>query len=117
MNPILIRIENDDAFGPATPVGAPCGTPVAHTRTAGHQTLTVGSSAGLWECSPGRFRRQVAQAEYSYFISGEGCFIPDGGTPIAFRAGDSMYFPANTEGEWHVRQTVRKAYLIMAAEP
>jgi len=115
MNPIVIRVENDAAFGPEAPVGAPCGEPIAQTRTAGHQPVTPqGTSAGVWECSPGRFRRQVPHAEYSYFISGEGSFTPDGGAPVEFRAGDSIYFAAHTQGEWHVRQTVRKAYLIIA---
>ena len=114
MNPIVIRVQNDAAFGPAAPVGTPCGEPIAQTRTAGHQALTPqGTSAGVWECSPGRFRRQVPQAEFSYFISGEGSFTPEGGTPVSFGAGDAIYFAANTQGVWHVRKTVRKAYLLM----
>ena len=48
MNPIVIRVQNDAAFGPAAPVGAPCGEPIAQTRTAGHQALTPqGTSAGV----------------------------------------------------------------------
>lgn len=113
--PIVIRGGDDAAFGPITPVGAPCGEPVAQTRTAGHRTVTPqGASAGIWECTPGCFRRQVAQAEYSYFISGAGSFTPDGGDSVEFSAGDSIYFEKNTQGEWNIRETVRKAYLIIA---
>ena len=114
MNPVLIHLEHDTAFGPSAAVGAPLGEPVAMARTALHQELAgQGASTGLWECTPGRFRRQVAQAEYSYIISGEGSFTPDGGEPVVFGAGDALYFAANTQGTWDVRQTVRKTYLIL----
>ncbi|MNR32222.1 Cupin domain protein [compost metagenome] len=52
------------------------------------------------------------EAEYSYIVSGEGSFTPDGGESIEFRAGDALYFPANTEGTWDIRQALRKTYLI-----
>ncbi|MNF39516.1 hypothetical protein D3C81_1706380 [compost metagenome] len=114
MNPVLIRLEHDDAFAPAAPVGAPLGQPVALARTALHQELPgQGASVGIWECTPGRFRRQVAQAEYSYFICGGGSFTPDGGESIEFGAGDAIYFAADTQGTWDIRQTVRKTYLIL----
>lgn len=114
MNPVLIHLESDAAFGPAAAVGAPLGEPVAMARTALHQELAgQGASTGLWECTPGRFRRQVAQAEYSYIISGEGSFTPDGAEAIVFGPGDALYFAANTQGTWDVRQTVRKTYLIL----
>ncbi len=112
MNPVLIRIEDDGAFGAPAAVGAPTSAQVAMARTAGN-TKTPAGNAGIWECTPGRFRRQVAQAEYSYFIEGEGSFTTDGGMPVEFRAGDSIYFAANTQGEWDIRKTVRKAYLIL----
>lgn len=114
MNPVLIHLQNDDAFSEATPVGAPVGEPVAQARTAQHQEIPSQNVAtGFWECSPGRFRRQVAQAEYSYIIEGEGSFTPDGGDTIEFRASDALYFAANTQGTWEVRRTVRKNYLIL----
>lgn len=112
MNPILIRVEDDTAFTAPAPVGAPTGAQLAMTRTAGH-TDTPSGGVGIWECTPGRFRRQVIQAEYSSFIEGEGSFTPDGGDPIEFRAGDSIYFAAGSQGEWNIRKTVRKTYLIL----
>lgn len=111
MNPILVRAE-EHAFTAPAPVGAPTGAPVATMRIAGHTDIPAGG-AGIWECTPGRFRRQVAPAEYSYFIAGEGSFTPDGGPPVAFRAGDAMYFAPDTQGEWEILTTVRKAYLIL----
>lgn len=111
-SPVLIRVENDSAFSAPAAVGAPTSDEIAHARTAGN-TQTPAGNAGIWECTPGRFRRQVAQAEYSYFISGEGSFTPDGGGTVEFRAGDSIWFAPDTQGEWDIRQTVRKAYLIL----
>ncbi|MBR2691929.1 MAG: cupin domain-containing protein [Aquamicrobium sp.] len=108
MSPTLIRA---DAFGAPVAVSRPTSEPAALFRTAADQEIPVGST-GFWECTPGRFRRQVPQAEYSYFISGQGSFTPDGGEPIPFRAGDAIYFAANTEGEWNIIETVRKTYLI-----
>lgn len=113
MPPTLIRLENEDAFGPPVTLGASTGEQVATARVAADRQIPVGST-GFWECTPGRFRRQVAEAEYSYFISGRGSFTPDGHEKIEFRAGDSIYFPANTQGEWEILETVRKAYVIFA---
>lgn len=114
MSPVLVRFNGEGSFGAATPVGAPTSTPAAHYRTAAHQAVSEnGTSLGLWECTPGRFRRQVASAEFSYFIEGEGSFTPDGGSTIEFRAGDSIYFEPNTQGEWDIRETVIKSYLIL----
>jgi len=114
MSPLLIRLHDEDAFTAATPVGQPIGNPIAMSRVAGHRALEDRNAmTGIWECSPGQFRRQVAEAEYSYIISGEGSFTPDDGKPIELRAGDALYFAANTHGVWDIRQTVRKTYLIL----
>ncbi|HHM6007008.1 TPA: cupin domain-containing protein, partial [Pseudomonas aeruginosa] len=73
MNPSLIRLDDESPFTSPTPVGQPLGEPVALTRTAAHRPLADGNGVtGIWECTPGRFRRQVEQAEYSYIVSGEG---------------------------------------------
>lgn len=114
MKPIVVRIENDKDFGADVPVGAPLGELLAITRTANDQQVTAsGSHMGVWECSPGRFKRMVPQAEYSYFLSGAGSFTPEGGEPVQFRAGDMIYFQPDTQGVWDIRQTIRKAYLII----
>lgn len=114
MSPLLIRLNDESSFTEAAPVGQPIGQPVAMSRTAGHRALAdSNATTGIWECSPGRFRRQVMEAEYSYIISGEGSFTPDDGETIEFGAGDALYFAANTEGTWDIRQTLRKTYLIL----
>ncbi|MCW2269749.1 Cupin domain protein [compost metagenome] len=101
-------------FGEAVTLGNTQQEPLAKARTAAHQPLPDARGAtGIWECSPGSFRRQVAQAEYSYIVSGAGTFTPDNGEPVAFAAGDALYFPANTHGTWTLQESVRKTYVIL----
>ena len=84
------------------------------TRTAlARDVESQNVSTGIWECTPGRLRRQIMQAEYSYFIEGKGVFAPDVGEPIAFQAGDAIYFAPSTHGIWEITEIVRKTYLIL----
>jgi uncharacterized cupin superfamily protein len=71
------------------------------------------NSTGLWECEPGKFARSVAQAEVMHILRGAGTFTPAGGTPLEFRAGDTLFFPQNTTGAWDVKETIRKLYVIL----
>jgi uncharacterized cupin superfamily protein len=114
MSPILIRITSDDDFTPASPVTLPISEQVSLTRVAQHKALSEPmASTGFWECTPGVWHRQVLQAEYSYFISGEGSFTATKGECIEFKAGDALFFPANSTGVWNIRKTVKKAYFII----
>lgn len=67
---------------------------------------------GIWECTPGVWRRQVNQAEFCHIISGLCTFTPEGGEPFTMRAGDAVLFPANTIGVWNIQETVRKTYVL-----
>ena len=69
--------------------------------------------AGVWECSPGRFQRQVASGEVMHILSGACSFTPTGGEPVQIGAGDTLFFPANTTGVWHIRETVRKVFVLV----
>lgn len=98
------------------------GTP-AHSRSHPPSALSgihvelegAGNSrTGIWECSPGRFDRQLAQAEVMHILKGACSFTPTGGEPQEIRAGDSLFFPANTVGVWDVRETLRKLYVVLA---
>ncbi len=73
-----------------------------------------GADSGVWECSPGTFRRATANAEVMHFIAGECTFTRDGGDPIHISAGDTVAFPANTQGVWVVRSTIRKVYVSLS---
>ncbi|MCI1037273.1 MULTISPECIES: cupin domain-containing protein [Pseudomonadaceae] len=103
------------AFGEPVILEPAASQPPALARVAHSQALVDGrGDVGVWECTPGQFKRQVRQAEYSYIVSGEGCFTPDGGEPVYFSAGDVLYFTADTLGVWDIRSTVRKTYMILA---
>lgn len=70
-----------------------------------------GSEAGIRECAPGTWTRQVMNAEISTFVKGHALFHPDDGETINIKAGDTVYFDENSKGTWEVKETVRKAYL------
>jgi uncharacterized cupin superfamily protein len=70
-----------------------------------------GSEGGIWECTPGKFTREVMQAELTTFLQGRCIFHPENGEPIEIEAGDVLYFPENSKGIWEIIETVRKAYL------
>lgn len=69
-------------------------------------SITSGSNPsnrfGIWECSPGRWRREVRQAEFCHFLSGRATFTPDDGPPLEIAAGDVVHFSASTHGVWDV---------------
>ena len=100
------------ALGEATPVAVPLGEPVAATRCIS-EARTDGVETGIWECSPGRWRRHIVQQEFCHFISGHCTFTPDGGEPIEIRAGDAILFPQGTTGIWDIHETVRKSFVLI----
>ena len=97
------------------PVGLPEGRKVAKLR--GQRLIdpeTVkGPGMGIWECSPGKWRRQVVTAEFAHFVKGRAIFHADSGETIEIEAGDSIYFPAKTGGIWEILATVRKNYVML----
>jgi uncharacterized protein len=68
---------------------------------------------GIWECSPGRWRRQIRDAEFAHFLSGRCTFIADDGQRLEIEAGDTTYWPANSMGVWEIHETVRKVYILL----
>jgi uncharacterized cupin superfamily protein len=74
-----------------------------------------GTETGIWECTPGTWRRQVTQSESCTFVKGHAIFHADSGETIDIRSGTAIFFPANTTGIWEVRETLRKVY--MTVEP
>jgi uncharacterized cupin superfamily protein len=104
--------------GPAKPVPVPLSEPVSAV-----QSISLSSSArptnrlGVWECSPGVWRRQVVQAEFCHFLSGRAIFYPDEGEPIAIGAGDVVHFPENSAGHWDILEQCRKIFLVFDEGP
>ena len=104
-----IALQGLEAWGTA---GLP-GTP--EIQVSGVQKVIRGSEAidtGIFECTPGTYRRSVKQAEVMHFLSGRGRFTPDGEDTVHFTGGDTLFFEAHTEGTWEVEETMRKVYVI-----
>ena len=95
-----------------TPVAVPLSEPVAINSTHDVEHAD-GVAAGIWECTPGRWRRQIAQQEFCHFIAGRCTVTPDGGEPLQIEAGDALMLPANCTGIWDVTETVRKTFVLM----
>lgn len=116
MNSTIIKFRIDemaDRFDAPESVAAPLGEPVSKVRSASVvPPSSPKTEVGLWECSPGRWRRQVLQAELCHFLKGDCTFTPDGGEPIVIGAGDVLYFPANSTGIWDVRSASRKIFMV-----
>ena len=57
------------------------------------------------------------EREFAHFVSGRARFIPDDGEPFDIRAGDAVWFPADTTGTWDITETLRKTYVIVGFSP
>ena len=69
--------------------------------------------AGIWECTPGKWHRQIKKAEFTHFLAGRCTFTAESGQRVEIEAGDTLYFPANSMGVWDVHETVRKVYILI----
>ena len=96
----------------SSPVAVPLGQPVAVTSTTSVQR-SDGVETGIWEYTPGRWRRQITQQEFCHFIKGRCTFTPDDGEPLVIEAGDALMLPANSTGTWDIQETVRKTYVLI----
>jgi len=97
------------------PVTEPEGERIGQVR--GREQVSVVGGAfriGVWECSPGRWRRQVMEREFAHFVAGRARFIPDQGEPFDINSDDAVWFSANTTGTWDITETLRKTYVIVA---
>ena len=112
MQPVLISSPTKMALPDVGPVARPIGQPVAQLKCSEAVSLPDKQvEAGVWECTPGVWSRQVKQAELCHFVAGHCFFTPEGGQSIEIRAGDAVFFPPNSRGIWDVRETVRKTYV------
>ena len=115
MPPVLIRNAANLPLPDVGPVAVPLGQPVAHLRCfEAFEDKARQIEAGVWECSPGVWKRQVLLAELCHFISGHAFFTPESGETFEIKAGDAVFFPPNSRGTWDVRQTIRKTYVTFS---
>lgn len=108
-NVIQIPSEQLDDWGP---VPVPVGELICRVRGLSLGQNADGSEAGVWECSPGKFVRQIMQPEVSTFLQGRARFYPEGGEPYDIQAGDVIYYPPNSKGVWEIFETVRKTFFV-----
>jgi len=112
MQPVLISSPTKMALPEVGPVAAPMGLPVSQLKCSEAVSLPDKQvEAGVWECTPGVWSRQVKQAELCHFVAGHCYFTPEGGQSIEIKAGDAVFFPLNSRGIWDVKETVRKTYV------
>ncbi|MFI7864379.1 cupin domain-containing protein [Ectopseudomonas khazarica] len=112
MNITHFRNTPDIVLDESNPVAVPLSEPVAVASTTSVER-SDGVETGVWECTPGRWRRQIVQQEFCHIIAGRCTFTPDGGEPIEIAAGDALMLPANTLGIWDIQETLRKTYVLI----
>jgi len=114
---ILIRQAasmRKDELDPLGPVKMPLSSPPSMLTGRKYIDEAPGiDSMGIWECSPGRWQRTIMEEEFAHFIVGSARFVPEHGEPIDIRAGDTIWFPANSRGVWEISEDVRKVYVII----
>ncbi len=69
--------------------------------------------SGVWEVTPGEFAGdKIGASEIMLVLKGEATITSEDGTAIELRPGVSFVTPDGWRGRWHVRETVRKMYVI-----
>ena len=112
-NLIVIKNAVQSKLGAPAPAKMPVGDLIAQQKTAQDQECSdIQANIGIWESSPGKFKRHIAQREFSHIIKGRCTFTPEGGEPIELCEGDAVLFPADCQGVWDIQEDFRKTYCI-----
>jgi uncharacterized cupin superfamily protein len=108
------QTRDHEALDDLGKVGTPLSEPACTLR--GKKIELDGTenlSTGIWECSPGQFRREVKRGEVMHILSGKCTFTPDGGEVMHIDAGDTLFMSPMTQGVWDIQETVRKVYTLV----
>lgn len=109
----VVRQAEASELGDAVPAKFPLGELIAMQRSAQDQESNdIQASIGVWESSPGKFKRYLTNREFSHIVKGWCIFTPEGGAPITLKAGDAVLFPENCKGEWDIKEDFRKTYCL-----
>ncbi len=68
--------------------------------------------AGVWVCTPGRWRLHIPRDELCHFVAGRAVYRHDDGEGIDVAAGTVVLFPAGWRGECTVLETIRNTYIL-----
>ena len=63
-----------------------------------------------WSKEESEFPWTYDEVERCYFLEGEVIVTPDGGEPVAIKAGDFATFPSGMSCTWKVTRAIRKHY-------
>lgn len=108
-------------FGSLHPVGVDAG-PAPDRIVSGDPQATLWVyheledgqfSAGVWKCTPGRWRIAYDEQEYCHILSGSGTLISSDGQRCPIAAGDQFVVPSGFAGEWEVIETMTKNWVVM----
>lgn len=70
--------------------------------------------AGLWICTPGRWRLAIPRDELCWFVAGRADYRRDNGELVEVVPNTLVLFPAGWTGECAVRETMRNTYMLTA---
>jgi uncharacterized protein len=73
--------------------------------------------AGLWICTPGRWRLTIPRDELCYFVAGHAEYLRDNGERIDVLPDTLVLFPAGWSGECTVQESMRNTYMLTTENP
>ncbi len=75
-------------------------------------------SSGLWSCQPGKFEWTFGWDEFVHVLEGEVKITEDGtDNATTLRPGDMAHFPLGMKTHWHVKQPLKKFFVVRTPEP
>jgi len=75
-------------------------------------------SSGLWSCELGKFEWTFGWDEFVHVLEGEVDITEDGtDDTTTLRPGDMAHFPLGMKTHWHVKEKVKKFFVIRTPEP
>ena len=72
--------------------------------------------AGVWICTPGRWRLSIPRDELCYFVAGRAVYRRDGGESVTIQPKTLVLFPSGWRGECTVHETMRNTYMLTAVD-
>jgi uncharacterized cupin superfamily protein len=90
------------------------GSPIARSVTLS-RSLDGSLTAGLWDCTAGRFTWIFKFDEVAHILEGE-VHVSDGATTHVLLPGSVMHFPRGLKTDWKVPRYVKKSFTLRAPQ-
>jgi uncharacterized cupin superfamily protein len=95
---------------PDEPVDVVSGSPIATVRELYRDDHV---QAGVWQVTPGVFAgANDGFGEHMQILAGEGTVTSEDGSSVEMRPGVTFVARSGWRGQWEVRETIRKVYVI-----